>query len=389
MAFAFEFATSGQVVFGCGRLGEAGGLARGLGRRALLVRGASARAAVRVEALQRSLERSGVSWVTLPVGGEPQVEEARNAVSRARAEACDLVVACGGGAVLDLGKATAALMTHPGDPLDYLEVVGSGRSLERPSLPLLAIPTTAGTGSEVTRNAVLASPAHGLKASLRSPWMLPRVALVDPELTLDLPPDLTASTGLDALTQLLEPFVCRRAQPLTDALCRDGLARAARALPRAFHQGADLPAREDMALASLFGGMALANAGLGVVHGLAAPLGGALGAPHGALCAALLPHAVAVNLSALLARDPQGPALPRFDEAARLLTGTAQARAQDLVRWLADLVGALRIPGLGTWGLQPQALAGICQRARQASSYRANPVALEEGELLEILQRAL
>jgi len=389
MACPFEFATAGQVVFGCGRLVEAGRLARGLGRRALLVRGASARAAVRVDPLQHSLESSGVSWVTCTVRGEPQVEDARGAVSRARAEACDLVVACGGGAALDLGKAAAALMTNPGDALDYLEVVGAGRALERPSAPVLAIPTTSGTGSEATRNAVLGSRAHGVKASLRSPWILPRVALVDPELTLDLPAELTASTGMDALTQLFEPFVCRWAQPLTDTLCREGLARAARALPRAFEQGSDLSAREDMALASLFGGMALANAGLGVVHGLAAPLGGALGAPHGALCAALLPHAAAVNLRALQAREPQSPALPRFDEVARILTGSPQARAWDGIRWLADLVRALRIPGLGTWGLEPEAFEEVSQRARQASSFRANPVALEAEELLEILQCAL
>ncbi len=389
MTCSFEFATAARVVFGCGRLGEAGSLARGLGRRALLVRGASARAAARVEALQHSLEKSRVSWVTCTVSAEPEVEDARRAASRARAEACDLVVACGGGAVLDLGKAAAALLTNPGDPLDYLEVVGAGHPLERPSAPLLAIPTTSGTGSEVTRNAVLGSASQGVKASMRSLWMLPRIALVDPELTLDLPPDLTASTGLDALTQLFEPFLCQRAQPLTDALCRDGLARAARSLRRACADGSDRQAREDMALASLYGGMALANSGLGVVHGLAAPLGGALGAPHGALCAALLPHAAAVNLRALRAREPQSPALPRFEEAARILTGSPVATAEEGACWLADLVRDLGIRGLAAWGLGPEAFADVSRRARQASSFKANPVALEDGELLEILQRAL
>jgi len=389
MIGAFEFATAGRVLFGSGRLRELGGLARGLGARALLVRGASARAASRGETLQRLLDEGGIAWVTCTVSGEPAVEDARRAASRARAERCDLVVACGGGAVLDLGKATAALLANPGDPLDYLEVIGAGRPLERPSAPVLAIPTTAGTGSEVTRNAVLGSPDQRVKASMRSPWMLPRVALVDPELTLDLPPAWTASTGMDALTQVLEPFLSRRAQPLTDALCRDGLARASRSLRRAFSHGRDLEAREDMALVSVFGGMALANAGLGVVHGFAAPLGGALGAPHGTLCAALLPHAAAVNLRALRSREPENPALPRFEEAARILTGSPTASADDGVRWLGELVRDLEIPGLGALGLAPEDFAEVARRAREASSFKANPVALDDDDLLEILQRAL
>jgi len=273
--------------------------------------------------------------------------------------------------------------------LDYLEVVGSGLPLSRPSAPLLALPTTAGTGSEVTRNAVLSCPERGVKASIRSPWMLPRVALVDPELTSGLPSSLTASTGMDALTQLFEPFLCQRAQPLTDALCREGLIRVSRSLRRAFAAAWDRPAREDMALASLFGGMALANSGLGVVHGLAAPLGGALHAPHGALCAAILPHAAQVNLAALQARDPESPVLDRFQEAARLLTGRIDASAQDGVRWLQDLVCDLEIPGLASLGLESEALAGIVLKAREASSFKANPVVLQDVEILEILQRAL
>ncbi len=389
MPVSFEFATAARVVFGWGRLAEAGGIARDFGRRALLVRGASADAEARVQGLQRVLDRAGVSWVGCPLASEPSLEDARRATDRARAEACDLVVACGGGSVLDLGKAVAALLTHPGDPMDYLEVVGAGLPLSRPSAPLLALPTTAGTGSEVTRNAVLSCPEQGVKASMRSPWMLPRVALVDPELTMGLPPHLTASTGMDALTQLFEPFVCRRAQPLTDALCRDGLVRVARSLRRACAGTPDREAREDMALASLFGGMALANSGLGVVHGLAAPLGGTLHAPHGALCAALLPHAVEVNLAALRARDPENPLLERFQEAARLLTGRTDASAQDGVRWLQHLVGDLEIPGLASLGLRPSDLAGICAKAREASSFKANPVALQDAEILEILQRAL
>ena len=215
----------------------------------------------------------------------------------AREQHVDVVVAIGGGSAIDLAKAVAALATNGGDPLDYLEVIGRGQPLVRRPLPFIAVPTTAGAGAEVTRNAVLASPGDGVKASLRSPLMLPRLALVDPELTLTLPRDVTAATGMDALAQLLEPYVSVRANPITDPLCLDGLARVARSLRRAWTDGADLDARTDMSLAALFGGLALANAGLGAVHGFAAAIGGRFDAPHGAVCAALLPDVVRANVA--------------------------------------------------------------------------------------------
>src|SRR5579871_2640819 len=229
------------------------------------------------------------------VTGEPTVGLIRQGAAFARERGCDSVVALGGGSAIDAGKAIAALLTNPGDPLDYLEVIGGGQPLAQTPAPFIAVPTTAGTGSEVTRNAVLGSPEHGVKASLRSPLMLPCIALVDPELTYGLPPAVTASTGLDALTQLIEPYVSVRANPIVDAICVDGIQRVAHSLRRAYHDGTDRDARRDMSLASLFGGLALANAGLGVVHGFASPLGGSWKAPHGALCAAILPHGMAAN----------------------------------------------------------------------------------------------
>ena len=301
----------------------------------------------------------------------------------------DLVIAFGGGSVIDAGKAIAALATNPGDPLDFLEVIGRAQPLRADPLPFLAIPTTAGTGAEVTRNAVLGSPEHRVKVSLRSPRMLPRVALVDPELTLGLPPALTTATGLDAFTQLLEPFVSVRANPLTDALCRDGLARAARALPRVFADGSDLAARSDMALASLFGGLALANAGLGAIHGFAGPLGGMCGAPHGALCAALLAPSTAVNLAALAARAPQSPALARYREAARLVTGDPAATESALVPWLRELTQRLEIPGLRHYGIGADEFDDIVTKAGQASSMKGNPIALTAAELKLVLTEAL
>jgi len=386
MELNFEFTAPQRVIFGPGALREVGALAAGFGRRALVVTGRDAGRAAPLLAL---LREHGVEATVFPVAGEPTTDLVDQGAVQAVRIAADLVVACGGGSPLDAAKAIAALATNGGQPLDYMEVVGRGQPLVKPSLPLIAIPTTAGTGSEATRNAVLTSPEHGVKASMRSVSMVPRVALVDPELTYGLPPAVTASTGLDALTQLIEPFTCNRTNPLVDALCRDGIARVARSLRRAWANGRDAAAREDMALASLFGGLALANSGLGVVHGLAAPLGGALHAPHGALCAAILPHAAQVNLAALQARDPESPVLDRFQEAARLLTGRIDASAQDGVRWLQDLVCDLEIPGLASLGLESEALAGIVLKAREASSFKANPVVLQDVEILEILQRAL
>jgi alcohol dehydrogenase class IV len=299
-----------------------------------------------------------------------------------------LVIGFGGGSAIDAAKAIAALLTNPGALLDYLEVIGQAQPLQRQAAPMIAIPTTAGTGAEVTRNAVLASPPHLVKVSLRSPLMLPTLAVVDPELTLALPPDVTASTGLDALTQLIEPFVSARANPLTDAICREGLRRAARSLQRAVEHGEDRDAREDMAVASLFGGLALANAALGAVHGFAGAVGGMFPAPHGAVCAALLAEVMDMNLRALRQRAPASPALARYEEVARLLTGNDRASAQDGVLWVRYLIAALRIPPLGAYGVKPEDVPALCAKAAAASSMKGNPIALDPAELDEILTRA-
>jgi alcohol dehydrogenase class IV len=215
------------------------------------------------------------------------------------------------------------------------------------------------------------------------------VAVIDPELTYDLPPALTASTGLDALTQLIEPFVCNRANPMTDGLCVEGLRRAARSLRVAFSKGQDKDAREDMAVASLFGGLALANAGLGAVHGFAGPIGGSFSAPHGAICAALLPHVMAMNLRALRQRDPNGAALPRYDEVAWWLTGDMKAKADDGVKWVRALVADLKVPRLGSFGVQREHFPDLVAKAANASSMKANPIVLTPEELTEILEQAL
>jgi alcohol dehydrogenase class IV len=359
----FDFATAGRIVFGPGVAKSLPEFASGLGTRALLVMGNR----------QPCPQLRGARFI---VTGEPTVHTARDGVEVFRREACDLVIGIGGGSAMDAAKAIAALAPNSGEPLDYLEVVGRGLAFEHDPAPVIAVPTTAGTGSEVTRNAVLGVPEAGVKASLRSPKMLPRIAVIDPELTVGLPPSITASTGLDALTQLIEPYVSSRANAMTDLYCREGLRRVARSLRRAFHAGSDLDARTDMAYASLLGGMALANAGLGVVHGFAAPIGGMFDAPHGAVCAALLPYGMKANL-----------ATPRYSDIAAILTGSA--RPEDGIDWVAELCADLRIHRLGAYGIGPQHVSELSKKAAAASSMKANPVALSASELEHMLASAL
>ena len=377
----FEFATATRIVFGRGILSELEATIAPLGRRVLLVHG---RSAARADALRERLASVGPGCLTFGIEGEPTVDDVRRGSAAAREAGVDVVVAVGGGSAIDAGKAIAALCANDGDVLDYLEVVGRGRSLERPPLPFIAIPTTAGTGSEVTRNAVLASREHRVKASLRSALMLPRVAIVDPDLLAGLPPAVIAASGLDAFAQLLEPYVSVRANPLVDALCREGLVRSARSLRRAYEGDASPAVREDLALASLFGGLALANAGLGAVHGFAAPVGGMFDAPHGAACAALLPAVVRVNVRALERRAAGSVSLARYREAAAIVCGRRDATIADGVQWIEELVRALGIPGLRRYGAREDQLPALVAKARSASSMKGNPIELLDDELLEI-----
>jgi alcohol dehydrogenase class IV len=382
--YSFEFATANRIIFGAGKLDELGKLVNGRAKRLLFVRGGSSDAIPRVREM---LGAPTISVTEFQVHGEPTVDVVREGMKAARD--CDMVIGLGGGSVLDTGKAIAAVVTNPGDLFDYLEVIGKGQPLINPPLAYIAIPTTAGTGAEVTRNAVLESPEQNVKVSLRSPLMLPRVALVDPELTYHLPPEITATSGLDALTQLIEPFVSVKANPMTDALCREGLAHAARSLRRAYDNGADKEAREGMALASLLGGLALANAALGAVHGFAGPLGGMLHAPHGALCARFLPLVIEANIRALETRQPERPALPRYGEVAQILTGEKDASALDGARWTSQLVDDLKIPRLSAYGMRPEDFPEVVHKTQKANSFKGNPIVLGEKELTRILEQAL
>ena len=388
----FEFATSTRILFGPGVVQNTGELAAAMGNRALVVHGVNNNS---LTILLSNLDRHGIYTELYPIKGEPTVADVQAGVKLARALGCNLVISIGGGSALDTGKAIAGMMTNPGDIYDYLEIVGKGKSLSAPATAFIAIPTTAGTGSEVTRNAVLSvevqdrRPGEHIKVSLRSSYLLPRLALVDPELTLDLPPKLTASTGMDALTQLIEPYLSNKANPLTDGLCREGIARAARSIQAAYLHGDDLPARTELSIASLFGGLALANAKLGAVHGFAAPLGGMFPAPHGAVCARLLPLVLESNFNALSQRQPNNPVLMKFDEAAKLLTGDPAAAARDGIDWLHYLCQELNIPGLSRYGVSTIDFPAIVEKAARASSMQGNPILLTELELNDILEKAL
>jgi alcohol dehydrogenase class IV len=383
----FEFATATRIIFGQSTVQEVAPLAAGMGCRALVVTG---RSPERCQPLLSQLSEQGVKSITFQVPGEPTTDIALEGIRVAREAECDLVIGLGGGSVLDTGKVIAALLTNGGDLMDYLEIIGDGQPLTRPSAPCIAIPTTAGTGAEVAWNSVLISPEHKVKVSMRSRLMMARLAVVDPALTYTLPQSITASTGLDALTQVMEPYVSRQANPLTDGICREGMQRVARSLRRVYENGSDEAGREDMALASLFGGLALANAKLGAVHGLAGPLGGMIHAPHGIICARLLPLVMEANVRALQARrsDSTALALTRYHEIARILTGKATARADDGVLWVQDLCAALHVAPLRDFGLSEDDFAPAVDKAKKASSMKGNPVTLTEEELTQILKKA-
>lgn len=385
MAVRLDVVTAADIRFGAGRVGEVPRALADLGvARVFLVTG---RDRSRSDAVAAKLAEAGMPVARFSIAGEPSVEVVREALAALVESGSDGILGFGGGSALDVAKALAALAGSRSDPIEHLEVIGAGRPLTGPALPCVAVPTTAGTGSEVTRNAVLSG--DGVKASLRSPHLLPRVAVVDPDLLAGLTRPVIASSGMDALSQLIEPFLSLRANPFTDALARDGIHHSSRSLLKAYQGGtADPDVREDLALASLFGGLCLANSGLGAVHGFAAAIGARLGAPHGAVCAALLTATMDVNLRALRSRAAEHPALPRMAEVAALLSGRPAASAEDGIVWLEARTAALAVNGLRSFGLDDALVAQVVDDARRASSMRANPIELTNAELHEIVERS-
>lgn len=381
----FQFSTAPRIVFGPDTAKSIPDHAARMGKNICLVTGKNP---ARSKWLINALNSNGLKHLLLSVSREPDTIFIAEQAQKAREHGCDMVIALGGGSVLDAGKAVAALLTNQRDIYDYLEVVGAGMQLENLPAPLIAVPTTSGTGSEVTANAVLLSKEHGVKVSLRSTDMIPDLAVVDPALTLSMPPSVTAHTGLDALTQLMEVFVSKFASPITSPLCREGMTRASSSLRAAFKDGNNLEARTNMSLASLFSGIALANAKLGAVHGFAAPLGGQFNAPHGAVCAALLPHVMEVNIRALQERAPESPSLAAYAETAIILCKDQKADPMDGVFWVKKLCEKLNIPGLSSMGVTENDFTELAAKGARASSMKGNPLVLEHDELLEILKKA-
>ncbi len=382
----FEFATANQIIFGKGKLQELLKLLPGMGNHPLLVIG---KGGAGPEKVTQILEKLDIPYTSHIVMGEPTINNVLDGLRTAINCGCDYFIGFGGGSILDTGKAIAALFNNPGDPLDYLEVVGKQMPLRKPSATYIAIPTTAGTGSEVTKNAVLSVPEREVKVSLRSNLMLPSLVIVDPELTYTMSPALTAATGMDALTQVLEPFVGKRANPISDLFCREGLMRGARSLQEAVKDGSNIKAREDMCWVSLLGGFALANAGLGAVHGLAGPIGGMFCAAHGAICARLLASVVSMNIFALQKRSPDSPALEKYQQVSILLTGNQNASMEEGIEWLRCLQDDLPIPRLSDYGIGSSDFSTIIDKAKRSTSMQANPIELEDEELLCILAESL
>ncbi|MBN1849239.1 MAG: iron-containing alcohol dehydrogenase [Deltaproteobacteria bacterium] len=381
----FEFATAGRIIFGNGTIKKIPSLIPEMGRRALLVTGQHKD---RAESLIQTIQGAGVVMKILSIPGEPTIHMIMDGVTYARRNKMDIVIGIGGGSVIDSAKAIAALLTNTDDIMEYLEVIGKGKPLVQQPAPCIAIPTTAGTGAEVTKNAVLSSSEHKVKVSLRSPSMIPDLALIDPELTYSMTPSLTAATGLDAMTQLLESFVSTKSNPLTDALCLEGLKRAARSLGKAYKDGTDSFAREDMAIASLFSGLALANSGLGAVHGMAAPMGGMFQTPHGVICARLLPFVMEANIKALK-REGAWEYLSRYDQVAKVLLGKANAKAKDGTAWVESLCALFDLPKLSDFDIAEDSFKEIVSRSKMAGSMKGNPIRLHDEDFMQILQKAI
>ncbi|HMP90970.1 MAG TPA: iron-containing alcohol dehydrogenase [Kiritimatiellia bacterium] len=381
MTMAFDFTTPRRVLFGCGRVAEAGGLAASFGKCAMVFAGQNPN---RCETLLASLRKSAIDYSIYPVRGEPTFDVVRRLAAEAPGVKPDVIIAMGGGSVIDAAKAVAMLITNGGDPLDYAEVIGAGLPVNIPSLPFIAIPTTAGAGAEATRNAVLVDHTSRAKVSLRSHLMIPDTVIVDPQTTLSLPAAVTAETGMDAMAQLIEPFVSVRANPLTDAICRTGIERVARSLERACTHPDDLTAREDMSLAAWWSGVALANAGLGGVHGFAAALGGLGSAPHGLICARFLAPVCRKNIELIRTMPVDHPALIKFGELARIVTGRDNAQPDDLIVWLEALANRLPLGNLSDYRVRELNENEVISAAAKSSSMKGNPVSWSESDLRDV-----
>jgi alcohol dehydrogenase class IV len=378
----FDFLTAGQIIFGRGRAEDAAQAIAAKGKRVALVRGSSV---PWVDKLIRQLTDLGCAVTEITCRSEPDVVMLEKALDAGRAVGATIVVSVGGGAVIDLGKALAALLPAQTGVMDHLEGVGNGLALSSDPVLFVAIPTTAGTGAEVTKNAVISVPDAGRKVSLRDNRMLSDLAIVDPALTDNAPRNVTLAAGLDAVTQVIEPYLCNRTNALTDAICRMAIPMGVGALVR-LERGEDQAARDDMAFVSLCGGLVLANAGLGAVHGLAGVIGGRLGAPHGLICGRLLGPVLAQNAAAL---SRAGADDTRVSEVANWLGTALEMTPRDVFSELPRRLDDWGLPRLTTWMTQEIDLSAIATEALSASSMRANPVTLTVTALVQAMKQAI
>ncbi len=378
-----DFSTANRIIFGAGRLSYLREIIGHYGKKVLIIKG---KEFPDPGTLFTICEDANVVWNYFNVENEPNVKTVNRAVELGREKECDFVIGFGGGSVIDTGKAVAALLNNQGSLLYYLEVIGKGKPLRNPSKPYIAIPTTAGTGSEVTRNAVISVPDKKVKVSMRNAYLLPEVAIVDPELTYGVPKTITAMTGMDAFTQVIEPYVSRYSNPMVDLFCKDAIPKGASYLLRAWEDGNDHEARENISWVSLMGGLALANAKLGAVHGFAGPIGGMFHVPHGAICAALLPSVMLINMKALSHRGKNFNKLTRFEDIARWVTGVENATIEEGVEWIASLCKNLEIPRLSELGIKKAHFPIIIDKSKKSSSMKGNPIQLTEREMEKILE---
>ncbi|MEJ2306805.1 MAG: iron-containing alcohol dehydrogenase [candidate division WOR-3 bacterium] len=347
----FEFATADWIIFGVNSAKRIADNALTLGNKPLIVTGENQN---RCKFLLDDFTKKNIKLEIFSVNGEPTTKVVTECLNLAKRIKTDVIIGIGGGSAIDTGKAVSALITNGGELLDYLEVIGRGKPITKATIPFIAVPTTAGTGTEVTKNAVIKSNEHSVKVSLRSPFMLPDIAILDPVLTYSMPKKVTASTGLDAFTQVMEPYVSIKANMLTDAICKEGLKRISRSLLKAFNNPADAKAREDMCIGSLFGGIALANAKLGAVHGFAGPMGGMIDVPHGVVCGILLPYVIKANIKALQERKPNSVVFKKYEKVAKIVTKKEKAKPKDLILWTDELYEKLNMPHLSEVDLKEE-----------------------------------
>ena len=378
-----ELSTVKRIIFGAGRISSLREIITHYGNRVLIIKG---KKYPDPGTLFSICEKAGVEWDDFNVENEPNIETINRAVELGRKKESDFVIGFGGGSVIDAGKAVSALLNNQGSVLDYLEVVGKGKPLKKPSKPYIAIPTTAGTGSEVTRNAVISVPEKKVKVSMRDAYLLPEVAIVDPELTYGVPKAITSVTGMDAFTQVIEPYVSRYSNPMADMFCKDAIPKGASYLLRVWIDGDDYEARQNISWVSLMGGLALANAKLGAVHGFAGPIGGMFHVPHGAVCAALLPSVMLVNAETLSNRGNDFEKLSRFEDVARWVTGVENATIEEGIEWIASLCKKMEVPRLSELGIKKTQFPAIIEKSKNSSSMKGNPIQLSEREMAKVLE---